>query len=137
MLFTGDCDDRCPISFARVADIQHPVGFNSKHAFECNMLLAWLTRCKPVNPITAARVRGKISDVLRPLVIGKDDHVRATQEMLDQAGYVPAFDDTKNAEYDELDFHEFAAIALEMALVCFWMGWFDHVMKTLAPSAIQ
>ena len=126
MLFTGDSDDRCPISFARVTDIQHPVGFNSKNAFECNMLVHWLTQRKPINPITAGTVRGKISDILHPLIIVKGDHthVNTTQGMLDGAGYTLA----KPLD-DDLDFHEFAAISLGMALVCFWVGWFDHVMS--------
>ena len=127
MLFTGDSDDRCPISFARATDIKHPVGFNSKNAFECSMLVYWLTHRNPINPITAETVHGKISDILRPLIVeGEHAHVNTTQGMLDGAGYAlaePAPSD------DDLDFHEFAMMSLGMALMCFWMGWFDHVMS--------
>ena len=129
MLFTGDNEDRCPISFARATDIQNPVGFNSKHAFECNMLVYWLTRRNPVNPITAGTVHGKISDILHPLIVEGDlAHVNTTQGMLDGAGYALAEPVPSD---DDLDFHKFAMTTLGIALVCFWVGWFDHVMSSI------
>jgi hypothetical protein len=121
MLFTGDSGDRCPISFARARNIKNPVGFNSNHAFECNMLVYWLTQRSPINPITAVTVCGKISDILHPLIVkGDHAHVNTTQRMLDVAGYAlgePAPSD------DDLLFQKFAMMSLGMALLCFWTGF--------------
>jgi hypothetical protein len=91
------------------------------------MLVHWLTQCNPINPITAGAVSGKISDILYPLIIVKGDHthVYTTQGMLDGAGYALA-----EPSDDDLDFHEFAAMCLGMALMCFWIGWFNHAMST-------
>ena len=124
MLFAGDpSSDRCPISFARAADIEHPVGFTPRHAFECTMLVHWLTRCSATNPITSETVRGKrLSDVLRPLVVrGDRAHVRATQGMLDGAGRAMGADD------DDLAFRRFAMIVHGAVLACVGVA---HVAMT-------
>jgi hypothetical protein len=129
MQFTGDAlSDRCPISFARVVDIEHPVGFSSKHAFECTMLVHWLTRCSATNPITSETVRGKrVSDVLRPLVVlGERAHVGATQAMLDEAGSAMGADD------DDLAFRRFAMIAHGVVLACVGVA---HMVMTCVGVA--
>jgi hypothetical protein len=120
MLFTGDSGDRCPISFARARNIKNPVGFNSNHAFECNMLVYWLTQRSPINPITAVTVRGRISNILHPLIVEGDcTHVNTTQGMLDGAGYALA--EPTLSEDDDRDFHKFASTVLGMALAIFWV----------------
>ena len=89
MLFTGDIEDRCPISFVQARDIENPVGFDEKHAFECDDLVEWLTQHKPSNPMTTKTVRGKVADILRPLIVAGDGaHVEETWGKLMEAGDV-------------------------------------------------
>jgi hypothetical protein len=89
MHFTGDIEDTCPISFAPVREIANPVGFESKHAFECDDVVLWITQHKPCNPITTLPVEGNVADVLHPLIVdGNDAHVSETCFKLSQAGRV-------------------------------------------------
>jgi len=111
----------CPISFAQAVELQNPVGFNSKHAFDCDMLVNWLTRHHPTNPITAADVQGKISDILTPLIVnGNDMHVTLTQSKLDKAGY--ALDQLHVYSHDMV-FDKLGLIAQAILLVVMLMGF--------------
>jgi hypothetical protein len=93
MQFTGDIEDRCPISFSTIRDIENPVGFDDKHAFECGDLVEWLTQHKPTNPMTSASVHGLVADILHPLIVeGDDSHVDETRLKLDRAGCVLSLD---------------------------------------------
>jgi hypothetical protein len=58
MLFKGGVEDRCPISFVQVLDIDsdNPVGFDEKHVFECDALVEWLAQHKPSNLMTTKMV---------------------------------------------------------------------------------
>jgi len=83
MQFTGDMGDVCPISFVPVVDIEHPVGFDSRHAFECECIVEWLTVHKSTNPMTGQSVGPvSISSVLTPLIIGDRDNTAETSGML-------------------------------------------------------
>ena len=90
MLYTGDPHDICAISFTPVADIEHPVGFDSTHAFECECIVEWLTKSRCTNPITSEIIGPvPISSVLKPLIIGESfnvDTVEHTIEILKTAG---------------------------------------------------
>ena len=89
MEYTGNLDDVCPISFTPVSEILHPVGFNAKNAFECDMIVGWLTEHNARNPLTSSEVRGPVASVLHPLIIaGDDSHVQETMGMLQRAGYI-------------------------------------------------
>ena len=89
--YTGNLDDVCPISFTPVNEILHPVGFDAKHAFECDMIVMWLTKHKARNPFTSLEVNGPVASVLHPLIIaGDDSHVQETTGMLQRAGYIGA-----------------------------------------------
>jgi hypothetical protein len=84
MQYTGDPSDVCPISFAQVADLERPVGFDAAHAFECESIVEWLTRHKCTNPLTGKRYSGMpVADILRPLIVGgRGEHVSSTRQML-------------------------------------------------------
>ena len=89
--YTGDLDDVCPISFTSVNEISHPVGFNAKHAFECDMIVGWLAEHNARNPLTNSEVNGPVASVLHPLIIaGDDSHVQETMGMLQRAGHIGA-----------------------------------------------
>ena len=91
MEYTGDLDDVCPISFTPVNEIQHPVGFNAKNAFECDMIVGWLTEHNARSPLTNSEVNGPVASVLHPLIIaGDDSHVQETMGMLQRAGHIGA-----------------------------------------------
>jgi hypothetical protein len=83
------------------------------------MLVYWLTQRSPINPITADTVRGRISDILHPLIIVKGDHahVNTTQGMLDGAGYALLAEPAPSDDDDDRDFHKFASSVLGMVLV--------------------
>lgn len=90
MLYTGDPHDVCAISFTPVANIEHPVGFDSAHAFECECIVEWLTKLRCINPVTS-QVLGPvpISSVLHPLIIGERIDVsklETTAKILNEAG---------------------------------------------------
>ena len=86
MLFTGSPTDKCPISLLQAKDIENPVGFDSRHAFECDDLLEWITVHNATNPITTERLDGKLSDKIHPLVVeGCDGHIEETQNKINRA----------------------------------------------------
>ena len=89
--FKGDIEnDRCPISLRFIRELSNPVGFDAKHAFECDDLVLWLTQVRATNPMTSQRVRGdKVADVVRPMVVdGNNAHVKETRKKLILAGFV-------------------------------------------------
>lgn len=89
MRFAGDIEDRCPISYTETRAIKNPVGFDEKHAFECDDLVEWLTHHRACNPMTSEPVRGLVVDILRALIVeGDDAHVAETQARLARAGPV-------------------------------------------------
>ena len=80
IVYTGDIKNNvCPISFIPVKDLEHPVGFDTEHAFECECIVRWLTQHRCINPVTG-KVLGPVpvASVLRPLVIGGNLHVLIT-----------------------------------------------------------
>ncbi len=91
MLFTGSSDDRCVISFLPVTELERPVGFDGRHAFECELVVNWLTRFRNTHPITGRLIKPHmpVSQVLHALVIdGRRDHLTETQQMLARSGLV-------------------------------------------------
>ena len=89
-MFTGDTDDRCAITFAPVSELEHPVGFESTHAYECDSLIEWL-RVRPTNPITAQEIAcdSFIVDVVQPLIVQGDcAHLESTRSKLARAGRI-------------------------------------------------
>ena len=87
MQYTGDPDDVCPISFVPVAELEHPVGFDARHAFECECIVEWLTVHKCTNPITGQTVAAvSVASVLHPLIVGTKSNVAETHRMLSIAG---------------------------------------------------
>ena len=89
--YTGCLDEVCPISFTPVSEILHPVGFDAKNAFECDMIVGWLTAHHPRNPLTSSEVRGPVASVLHPLIVAGDhSHVQETMGMLQRAGCIGA-----------------------------------------------
>ena len=90
MIFTGDVNDRCAISFALVKELDHPVGFEPMHAYDCDSLIEWL-RVRPTNPITAQEIARDsfVIDVLQPLVVQENrGHLESTRAKLERAGKV-------------------------------------------------
>lgn len=90
MLYTGDPHDICAISFTPVADIEHPVGFDSTHAFECECIVEWLTKSRCINPVTS-QILGPVpvNSVLHPLMIGECMDIcklNTTVKILNEAG---------------------------------------------------
>jgi len=91
MNFSGDIsEDVCVISFLPVVQLEHPVGFDSRHAFECECIVQWLTHFRATHPVTGQTFPpGPVAALLHPLVVdGHEEHVNATQEMLDRGGWV-------------------------------------------------
>ena len=91
MNFSGDIlEDVCIISFLPVVQLENPVGFDSRHAFECECIVQWLTRFRATNPVTGQTFPlSLVALLLHPLVVdGREEHVNATQGMLDRAGWV-------------------------------------------------
>ena len=88
MQYKGDSDDVCPITFIPVRELAHPVGFDPLHAFECDAVVCWITQNRACNPITLAPLRGRVSDVLQPLIVHSDAHVVDTLTQLRRAGHV-------------------------------------------------
>jgi hypothetical protein len=71
LIYTGEMEDVCPISFVPVESISRPVGFDSKHAFECECLVEWLTKYRCINPVTGEALGPvPITTILHPLIIG-------------------------------------------------------------------
>ena len=90
MIFTGDVNDRCAISFALVKELDHPVGFEPMHAYDCDSLIEWL-RVRPTNPITAQEIArdSLVIDVLQPLVVQENrGHLESTRAKLERAGRI-------------------------------------------------
>ena len=90
MLYTGDPNDVCAITFTPVEDISHPVGFDANHAFECESIIHWLTKVRCTNPLNGQKIGPvPISTVLHPLMVGEVLDVRDleyTIEMISSAG---------------------------------------------------
>ena len=90
MLYTGDPNDVCAITFTPVEDISHPVGFDANHAFECESIIHWLTEVRCTNPLNGQKIGPvPISTVLHPLMVGEVLDVRDlehTIEMISSAG---------------------------------------------------
>ena len=88
MLYTGDRADMCAISLAPLLDIEHPVGFDSAHAFECECIVEWLTKHRSSNPSTGENIPPctPVASLLRPLIVRENDDVAPTQAILDGAG---------------------------------------------------
>ena len=96
MQFSGDLNDVCPISFVPVAELEHPVGFDARHAFECECIVEWLTKHKSTNPITGENIGSvPMASVLHPLIVGECDRVAETAKILSNAdmtkGTLPAW----------------------------------------------
>jgi len=89
MEFIGDVDDRCVITFLPVAELQRPVGFDGRHAFECESIVDWLRNHRAAHPVTGQMIQKQpISSILHPLVVNGDDaHVSETQCVLLQSGW--------------------------------------------------
>ena len=65
MEFIGDVDDRCVISFLPVAELQRPVGFDGRHAFECESIVDWLCNYRATHPVTGQTIpKQPLSSVL-------------------------------------------------------------------------
>ena len=88
MRFTGDEEAVCPISQVGVTELLHPVGFDSNVAYECDDLVVWLVTRRASNPLTQEEKEGKISDILRPLIVGENTrHLPVTCAKLERAGW--------------------------------------------------
>jgi hypothetical protein len=90
MQFIGDETDRCVISFLPVTELERPVGFDDRHAFECVSILEWLQTYRAAHPITGDVIRRqRASAVLHPLIINGDaSHVPDTHFLLLRAGWI-------------------------------------------------
>ena len=90
MQYNGDLDDTCVISFLPVTELERPVGFDSRRAFECESVVHWLTQYRATHPITGQRLCREaqpVASVLHPLIInGRSDHVASTTKILERAG---------------------------------------------------
>jgi len=90
MIYTGDLNDVCAISFTPITQIKRPVGLDTRHAFECDSIVEWLTNFRCIDPVTS-RVLGPVPivSVLHPLIIEKytdTNELETTIEILTQAG---------------------------------------------------
>ena len=66
----------------------HPVGFDSSVAYECDDLVVWLVTRRASNPLTQEEKEGKITDILRPLIVGGNTrHLPVTCAKLERAGW--------------------------------------------------
>ena len=68
-------------------EIENPVGFDSRYAYECDNLIEWL-RIMPRNPITSEYFArdARFVDILQALVVDNNDtHMQATQIRLTRA----------------------------------------------------
>ena len=92
MEYIGDADtSMCVISFLPVSQLERPVGFDSRHAFECEYVVRWLTRFQGTHPVTGQMIQQgtSISSVLHPLIVnGRREHVAGTEHLLKRAGAV-------------------------------------------------
>jgi hypothetical protein len=86
LVFTGDLDDKCPITLTTVRDLKWAVAFcaDTDHAYECTALVRWLSK-RWSNPLTNEAVpRGGFSmwsntvhEIIQPLDICTDTHAAA------------------------------------------------------------
>ena len=112
MLYSGDIADVCAISFTPVRQIERPVGFDARHAFECQSIVEWLTKCRCINPVTS-QVLGPvpISSVLHPLIIEQctdSSELEQTLRILTTAGNaIDSESDAKVGKVTALFYHEF------------------------------
>ena len=90
MQYLGDLDDMCVISFLPVSELERPVGFDARKAFECESVVHWLTKHRATHPITGQEIKPQsVASVLHPLILnGRDAHVAGTKEILRRAGRV-------------------------------------------------
>ena len=90
MHFTGEADDLCVISFLPVTELERPVGFDGRHAFECESIVDWLQNYRASHPVTGQVIqRQPLSSALHPLIVnGNDSHVSETLDLLLRAGWV-------------------------------------------------
>lgn len=90
MLYSGDMDDVCAITFTPVQELDRPVGFDTAHAFECESIVEWITKRRNTNPITGQTVpNASVASLLHPLIVDENaEHVVETQIILNNAGWV-------------------------------------------------
>ena len=90
MEYIGDLEDVCVISFLPVTQLERPVGFDARRAFECESVVHWLTRYRATHPITGQIITAQpVASALHPLIInGRADHVASTNDILRRAGSV-------------------------------------------------
>ena len=90
MEYAGGIDDVCAISLLPASQLKRPVGFDSKHAFECESVIQWLTRCRATHPLTGQVFAPQpVASLLHPLAVnGCIEHLAETQRMLNNAGHV-------------------------------------------------
>ena len=84
LVYTGDPCDLCAITFASAGELARPVGFDARHAFECEDIVEWLTRHRKTNPRTGKDYGSlPVHRILHPLVVnGRAEHVASTQWIL-------------------------------------------------------
>ena len=90
LIYTGDMDDVCPISFVPLDSISRPVGFDTAHAFECEYIVEWLTKHRCINPVTGEKLGPVlIKTILHPLIVGECldlSYLAQTVSILSNAG---------------------------------------------------
>jgi len=118
MKFSGDAaEDICPISHVTVKDLRHPVGFDTKTAYECDALVDWLKKGNSCNPLTGEVIVGRIDEIVKPLIINDDDDCsEMTYIKLNQAGVTKA---AKTAMLRQLADHTFWIAAQMIAFTLF------------------
>lgn len=109
--YTGDLHDICVISHLPVNELERPVGFDSRHAYECEYLVHWLTRGRGTNPRTGESIPPQpVSDVVFPLILNGpslDERVvvaESTLKMLERAGNVVGVCDSECDDVSEFFF---------------------------------
>ena len=94
MLYSGDMNDVCAITFTPVKELSRPVGFDTAHAFECDgsdAIVEWITKHRGTNPVTGQSVpKTAVACLLHPLVVDEENaaHVVETQIILNNSGWV-------------------------------------------------
>ncbi len=90
LIYTGNMEDICPISFTPLQSISCPVGFDTAHAFECEYIVEWLTKHRCINPVTGKTLGPvPITTILHPLIIGECldlSYLTQTVSILSNAG---------------------------------------------------
>lgn len=114
MQYSGDIHDICCISLTPVCELEHPVGFDSQHAFECDDIVLWITQCQNTNPLTLEHLEPThVTNLLRPLIINNvTEHIAKTQTILNEAGWV-IIPETKTVTHE---FLETAVVIDEMSI---------------------